>query len=138
MASFFDFVAHEWLLVGALAILIFIYTWLERVKSGQPVSTHELTNLINSKGAIVLDLRPTAEFKVGHLIDSINIPYERINAEMALIEKHKSATIVIVDKMGQHSGSVGKTLKKLGYDVRRLSGGMSEWQAQNLPLIQGK
>ena len=63
MASFFDFVAHEWLLVGALAILIFIYTWLERVKSGQPVSTHELTNLINSKGAIVLDLRPTAEFQ---------------------------------------------------------------------------
>jgi len=29
-------------------------------------------------------------------------------------------------------------LAKAGYDVRRLSGGISEWQNQNLPLVKGK
>jgi rhodanese-related sulfurtransferase len=29
-------------------------------------------------------------------------------------------------------------LSKDGYDVRRLTGGMSEWQHQNMPVVQGK
>lgn len=138
MANFFDFVAQEWLLVGVLAALIIIYSWVEKIKSGLPVSTHELTSLVNTQKAVVLDLRPAAEFKLGHLVDAINIPYERINSDIATLEKHKNSIIVIVDKIGQHSGQVGRTLKKQGFDVRRLSGGISEWQSQNLPLVKGK
>jgi len=138
MANFFDFMAQEWILVGVLAALIVIYSWMERIKSGLPVSTHELTSLVNVNKAVVLDLRPTAEFKLGHLVDAINIPYERINSDIATLEKYKSSIIIIVDKMGQHSGQVGRTLKKQGFDVRRLSGGIGEWQSQNLPLIKGK
>lgn len=138
MTNFLDFLTQEWLLVGGLAILIAIYFMTEKVKSGLPVSTHELTALVNQQKAVVLDLRPVAEFKVGHLVDSINIPYERINSDLALLEKHKSGIIIIVDKMGQHAGHVGRNLKKLGFDVRRLSGGISEWQSQNLPLVKSK
>lgn len=138
MVNFLGFLTQEWLLVGGLAILIAIYLITEKVKSGLPVSTHELTSLVNVQKAVVLDLRPAAEFKLGHLVDAINIPYERINSDLALLEKHKSSIIIIVDKMGQHAGHVGRTLKKLGFDVRRLSGGISEWQSQNLPLIKGK
>ena len=129
---------QEWLLVGLLAALIISYSWSERIKSGLPISTHELTGLVNAGKAIILDVRPTAEFKAGHLVDAINISYERINSDLATLEKHKVKTIIIVDKMGQQAGTVGRTLKKLGYDVRRLSGGISEWQSQNLPLIKGK
>jgi len=45
---------------------------------------------------------------------------------------------VVVDKIGQHSGGVGKTLTKESYDVRRLGGGISEWQGASLPLVSGK
>jgi len=40
--------------------------------------------------------------------------------------------------MGQHAGGVGKEMTKQGYTVRRLSGGMSEWQQQNMPVVQGQ
>lgn len=129
---------QEWLLVGGLAVLIVVYFWSERIKNGVPISTHELTKLLNSEQAIALDIRTSAEFKTGHLVDAINIPHEKINADVATLEKYKTKTIIIVDKMGQHSGHIGRLLAKQGYDVRRLSGGISEWQGQNLPLIKGK
>jgi rhodanese-related sulfurtransferase len=54
------------------------------------------------------------------------------------LHKHKDKLIVLVDQMGQHAGTAGKVLSKDGFDVRRLSGGMSEWQHQNMPVVQGK
>ena len=46
--------------------------------------------------------------------------------------------IVLVDQMGQHAGSAGKLLTKDGFNVRRLKGGMSEWQHQSMPVVQGQ
>jgi rhodanese-related sulfurtransferase len=136
--NFIQFLMQEWMLTSLLAVLAIAYTLRERVKSGVPVSNNELTALVNSDKAIILDIRPSAEFKSGHLVDAVNIPYERINADLATLEKYKTKTIIIVDKIGQYAGVVGRQLAKEGYEVRRLSGGISEWQNQNLPLVKGK
>lgn len=136
--NFIQFLIQEWMLTSLLAVLVIAYTLRERVKSGVPVSNNELTALVNSDKAIILDIRPSAEFKAGHLVDAVNIPYERINADLATLEKYKTKTIIIVDKIGQYAGTAGLQLAKEGFDVRRLSGGISEWQNQNLPLVKGK
>lgn len=135
---FIDFLVQEWMLVTLLSVLGIAYSLLDRTKSGVPVSPHELTSLVNSGEAVVLDIRPSAEFKAGHIVDALNIPYERIASDLATLEKHKTKTIIIVDKIGQYSGPAGRQLGKEGYKVRRLSGGISEWQNQSLPLIKGK
>jgi rhodanese-related sulfurtransferase len=136
--NFFQFLLQEWILTSLLAVLIIVYTMRERVKSGVPVTNNQLTALVNSDKAIILDIRPSAEFKAGHLVDAINIPYDRINSDLATLEKYKSKTIIIIDKMGQYAGIAGRQLAKEGFEVRRLSGGISEWQNQNLPLVKGK
>lgn len=136
--NFFQFLLQEWILTSLLAVLIIVYTMRERVKSGVPVTNNQLTALVNSDKAIILDIRPSAEFKAGHLVDAINIPYDRINSDLATLEKYKTKTIIIVDKMGQYAGTAGRQLAKEGFEVRRLSGGISEWQNQNLPLVKGK
>jgi len=136
--TFIQFLIQEWMLTTLLAALIIAYTLRERVKSGVPVSNNQLTSLVNSDKAIILDIRPSVEFKAGHLVDSINIPYDRINADLATLEKYKTKTIIIVDKIGQYAGAAGRQLAKEGFEVRRLSGGISEWKNQNLPLVKGK
>jgi rhodanese-related sulfurtransferase len=136
--NFLAFIAQEWLLVSLLAAFIAVYFFTERIKSGLPISTHELTSLVNSENAVIVDIRPITEFKLGHLVDAINIPYEKMNSDITSLEKYKTKTIILIDKMGQHAGSIGNKLKKQGFDIRRLSGGISEWQAQNLPLIKAK
>jgi rhodanese-related sulfurtransferase len=115
-----------------------VYVLRERSQSGTPITTNELTALVNRDAAVIVDIRPSVEFKLGHLVDSLNIPYERIVSESGLLEKHRTKMIIVVDKMGQYSGMAGRQLIKQGYEVRRLSGGISEWQTQNLPLVKHK
>lgn len=136
--DFFAFVSQQWLLVTTLIVLIYIYVWRDRIKSGRPVSPHEVTRLVNEGTAVLVDLRESAEFKAGHIVGALNIPYAKLSKESTEVLGYKDKTIILVDKLGQHAGAVGRFLGKEGFDVRRLSGGLAEWQGQNLPLVKGK
>lgn len=136
MSNFFTFISHEWLLVSTLVVLIYLYAWRERVKSGPPISAHEVTRLLNSDTAVLLDVRDSAEFKAGHIAGAINIPYAKVTKDASELESYKGKVIIIADKLGQHAGLVGRTLGKQGFVVRRLAGGTAEWQSQSLPLVK--
>ncbi len=138
IVDFLNFVTQEWLLVTTLIVLIYIYVWRDRIKSGRPVSPHEVTKLVNAGNAVVVDLRESAEFKAGHIVGALNIPYAKLSKESTEVASYKDKTIILVDKLGQHAGAVGRFLGKEGFDVRRLGGGIAEWQAQSLPLVKGK
>lgn len=134
--NFFTFISQEWLLVSVLLVLIYLYAWREKIKSGRPISVHEVTQLLNRDAAVLIDVRDAAEFKAGHIIGAIHIPFAKLESELDKLAAHKSKIIIVADKIGQHAGAAGRTLVKHEFVVRRLSGGISEWQAQNLPLVK--
>ncbi len=136
MNNFFIFMAQEWLLFATLIVLGYIYLWRERIKSGRPISAHEVTRLLNTDTAVLLDVRDAGEFKAGHIVGAVNIPYARITADTGQLEPYRGKVIIVADKMGQHAGVVGRNLARQGHDVRRLAGGIAEWQAQSLPLVK--
>ena len=136
MADLFAFIAEEWMLTTALVGLIALYFFVEGLKSGSAVSIHKVTQLLNSGDALIVDVREAKEFSGGHITDAINIPYAKLKERISELEKHRSKTLVVVDKLGQHSGAAGRQLKAEGYQVIRLQGGLSEWQNQNLPLVK--
>lgn len=134
--TWMNFVAEQWMLFSVLAVLVAAFLVLEGRKGGPKVSFHEATRLLNSDAAVVLDVRESAEFKNGHIVDAINIPYAALVKRVTELEKYKSKQIIVVDKMGQHAGAAGKSLRDGGFNVVRLQGGMSEWAQQNLPLVK--
>ncbi|MDO3388550.1 rhodanese-like domain-containing protein [Gilvimarinus sp. SDUM040013] len=136
MNDIFTFVGEQWLLVGVLIALVYLYAWRERLKNGQPVTTSEATVLINAGTAQFVDVRDASEFKAGHITGALNIPFSKLAEQADSLEEHREKTLILVDKMGQHAGSAGRQLGAKGYKVCRLSGGISEWQNQNLPLIK--
>ncbi|QIL91997.1 rhodanese-like domain-containing protein [Microbulbifer harenosus] len=135
--DFFVFISEQWLLVSLLVALIYALAISERIRAGKPASAHEATLLINRDGAKVIDLRDRAEFTAGHIVDAIHIPHGEVEKRMGELAPYKEKTLILADKMGQHAGPVGRQLKKAGYTVRRLEGGMSEWTNQKLPLVKG-
>ncbi len=131
--DFFLFIGEQWLLVSLLMVLIYIFTFNEIRGSGQALSIHEFTRLVNDGAAQVIDLREAKDYREGHILDALNIPYAKLDDQVTQLNKDK--TVVLIDKMGQHTGPASKRLKKQGYTVARLKGGIMEWQAQNLPLV---
>src|SRR5690606_35902075 len=111
---------------------------VHRSKTGfQAVSTQQAVTLINRADGRVVDIRDKKDFEAGHIVDAIHIPLSKLSASLGRLEKYKGKPLIIVCKMGQHSAEACKTLKQAGFDqVVRLSGGMTEWRTQNLPLVQ--
>ncbi len=130
------FASEQWLLVGVLIALVFVFLWTENRRGGSTISIHAATREINQGQAVVVDLRETKEYKNGHIVDAINVPHNKVNDNLDQLNKHQDKTLILVDKMGQHTGSVGRVLKAKGFQISRLEGGMSEWQNQNLPLVK--
>lgn len=135
--DFFTFLSEQWILVSILIVLAGAYFYLESLKGGKSLGIHEVTRMVNSSEAVLLDIRETKDFKAGHIVDAINIPFDKLAERTNELEKHKSKTIIVVDKMGQHAGSSGKILLDKGFNVNRMQGGMSEWSSQNLPVVKG-
>ena len=133
----FTFIGREWLLITVLFALIALYVTISRKDSGLPMSSSELVRLVNAEQALLLDVRSTGDFSAGHIQGSINIPHTKVAARISELEKYRETLIVVTDQMGQHAGRVGAELSKQGYQVRRLAGGISGWQQDNLPLVRG-
>jgi rhodanese-related sulfurtransferase len=138
MSQLFEFVGNHPILVGIFAVLLTLFIRNETQRGGRGVSPQELVNLVNKEGAVVLDVRDSKEFAAGHIVDAVNVPHTSLESRIAELEKYKEKPVTIVCKMGQHAGTAGAMLRKAGFaSVSRLSGGMTEWRNQNLPVVKG-
>ena len=137
MNLFFQFVLVKWYLFAALMSVASLLIWHERRKTGAALSPAEMVGLVNHQDAVILDVRDVAEFRKGHIVDSINMPHTKLKERIGELEKYKSRPLIVVCNMGQHSGAVARTLKESGYEtVYRLAGGILEWQSSQLPLLR--
>jgi rhodanese-related sulfurtransferase len=138
MSQLFEFVGNHPILVGIFAVLLTLFIRNETQRGGRGVSPQELVNLVNKEGAVVIDVRDSKEFAAGHIVDAVNVPHTSLESRLAELEKYKEKPVTIVCKMGQHAGAAGAMLRKAGFaSVSRLSGGMTEWRNQNLPVVKG-
>ena len=136
MALFLEFLAEQWIVASALIVCIGLLVRHESAKGGPTLTPQQLITEVNQKQALVVDLRDNKEFDQGHIVDAINIPHAKLAGRMAELESSKDKPIILVCKMGQHSGAAGKALATEGFEqVSRLSGGMMEWQNMQLPLV---
>ncbi len=133
----FEFIGNHLLLSSTFIFLAIAFFINEGRQGGVKVSPTELVGLVNRDDAKILDLRDSKEYRLGHIAGSQSFPTTSIESRLGEIDHLKQTTLILVCKMGQHSGPTGKKLKSLGFeDVRRLAGGMAEWNASNLPVVK--
>ena len=136
LANLIEFATAHYVLSGLFVILLALLIFTEARKGGQSLSSRELTALVNSEQGMVLDIRGQKDFSAGHIVGALNIQNEKLLSRMAELEKHKAKTLIVVDAMGQHSGTVCRELKKAGFTAAKLSGGIASWRGDNLPLVK--
>ena len=136
LAHFIEFATNHYILVGIFAVLLALLLTLEMSKGGRSFSTRELTALVNADQGVVIDIRAKKDYASGHIVGALNIPQDKVADRMAELEKHKGKTLIVVDSIGQHSGTTAAALIKAGFTAGKLSGGVSTWRADNLPLVK--
>lgn len=137
MARFLEFTSNNWQLTSLIFSLLVAFFWVESLRQGRSISSLQATLLINKQQALVLDLRDNAEFDAGHIVGARHVPLSGLPDQLRLLKDYQHKPVILVCKLGQHSGAAGKLLRQQGFtNVVRLSGGISGWLGDNLPLVK--
>lgn len=131
------FITEQWLLVGALVSCMFMLSYHESRRAGRQLTAQQVVTLVNQQQAVIVDLRDKGEFSKGHILDAVNVPFNKLDDEIDRHVSDKDKPLVLVCKLGQHSSAAGKKLAAKGFSqVHRLKGGIGEWQAMQMPLVK--
>ncbi|WP_065257701.1 rhodanese-like domain-containing protein [Pseudomonas bananamidigenes] len=136
VAHLIEFATNHYILVGIFVVLLALLLAHTVQGGGKSLSTGELTALVNKEAGLVVDIRPSKEYAAGHIVGALNIPQDKLAARIGELEKHKAKTIILVDALGQTAGTHARELMKSGFTAAKLSGGISSWKGDNLPLVK--
>ncbi|MDG2421564.1 MAG: rhodanese-like domain-containing protein [Gammaproteobacteria bacterium] len=137
MAQFIEFIGNHLLLATMWVATLVAIVLHQKKNSATAVTPQRAIMLINREEGVIVDVREKKDFDTGHIVDSINIPLAKIKQRATELKKHNQKPVVVVCKLGQHSGEAAKLLQESGHtEVYRLTGGLTEWKAQSLPLVQ--
>ena len=136
------FAGRNQLLVLALVgiTIALIYTEIARLFRGyKSLRPGELAPLVNQENALVVDLRPIADFDKGHIPGSKNVQMSQFDPASKPLAGAKALPVVLVCKTGQTATGAAARLKKAGFErIYVLDGGVMGWQQADLPLAKGR
>jgi glutaredoxin 3 len=143
MVNILNFVNNNLILVVVFALFIMAYVVFEffnlfsKDRSSNKISPNQLIDLFNHKNAVLIDIRPENQYINGHIVGSINIPFDVCNKEHRLIKCNTNKNLIIVDDYGKLASTCTYSLLKDGIkEVSYLEGGLHLWCSQNMPLIK--
>ena len=116
------------LLYAVLAVIIVIYLrrYYLRLTIKQYTPT-KLAERMEANDVVLLDVRTTKERSVSSIGGSLHIPINELIAQREKLDKYKGKEIVCYCQTGSRSLVAAGRLKKFGFKVGNLSGGMGEW-----------
>ncbi len=121
-------------LYAALAALAFVYArrwFLTRgVSQYSPAVVAERMRAAN--GIILLDVRTASERERQHIKGSLHIPLHELGQRMGELGKHRNKEVICYCQSGSRSISAAARLKKHGFTVANMKGGMAEWNYSGL------
>ena len=132
-----NFVSENFFLIAIAFISGAMLVWpmVNRGLAGATVGTLQATRMINDQDALIVDVRPSAEFAAGHLPNARNIPADELAKRAADLPKGKP--VIVVCGSGNRAGRAAGALRGAGrQDVFCLEGGVAAWQQAGLPLVK--
>lgn len=130
---------HPALCLAFVAILVtLVWTFVQGAMQGvRKVTPQDATRLINQEDAVVLDLRPDAEYRQGHIINAVHVPADQLGDQLGKLGKYRGRPVIATCRSGQQSNRAGAVLRKNGFEkVFALGGGILAWEGASLPLTK--
>lgn len=102
--------------------------------SAPSITAAEAAESLRAGSAVALDVRERSEFESARIAGATLMPLGELNADTLDTSTH----YIAVCASGARSGMAARKLRKAGFDVVNLKGGMAAWQAADLPTQRGR
>src|SRR5579885_2277156 len=99
------------------------------------IGAEEARDLMN-KGAVIVDVRESDEWRQGHIPQAIGIPRGFLDLRVEEKVPDHKAPVILQCASGTRSLLAARTLRELGYEnVYNLTGGFNAWKDRGLPWV---
>jgi rhodanese-related sulfurtransferase len=101
------------------------------------ITSREAVNLINHNNALIIDFRNYEDFQKIHIINSINIPEDKINEKSNFLKKYKNTIMIIISYNDNNCIKIIKKLKTFQINnLTYIKKGIKLWEENKLPVIK--
>jgi rhodanese-related sulfurtransferase len=133
-----SFIQGNWMLILVLILSGAMLVWpviQRRLSPGKDAGNLDVTRLINSANAVLLDVRETQEFEGGRLPHAVHIPLSQLEGRGSELSRSCGRPIVAYCMNGNRSRMAAKTLARVGFkEIYNLRGGYRAWKDAGLPV----
>jgi rhodanese-related sulfurtransferase len=113
-----------------------VQTYLTDRASLAAVDLNELERLVEQESVTLLDVRPTVEFRYGHIPRARSIPLEELGHRLAELPHDREIVAYCRGPYCVFSDEAAQLLQSQGFRVRRFEAGFPEWRDAGLPTAQ--
>ncbi|WP_114906018.1 ArsR/SmtB family transcription factor [Ornithinimicrobium murale] len=99
------------------------------------IGTDELRDRLERGDALVLDVRPEAEYAAGHLPGALHIPLGDLADRLGELPADQEIIAYCRGRYCVLAHDAVRLLTASGHDARRTSDGVLEWRLAGLPLV---
>lgn len=112
-------------------------SYLGDLTSIRVVGRFELLERLATEKITVLDVRPLAEYRAGHVPGALSAPLEGIAAAAGGISPDAPVVVYCRGPYCVFAPTAVRSLVSLGFDAARLEDGFPEWRRSGLPVAAG-
>jgi rhodanese-related sulfurtransferase len=127
-------VSGEIFFYAVLAILVLYYVRrylvVRSITEYRPGEVEE--KMRTAHGSFLLDVRTEKEWSQNHIKGAHHIPLHELGRRYAELEKHKGREIICYCQSGNRSLTAALRLKRLGFTVAHMKGGLADWNFRKL------
>lgn len=103
----------------------------------EAIGRDELAARLRRGDLIVLDVRPEAEFRAGHIAGARSVPVGELRRNLRALPKDVDVVAYCRGRYCVYADDAVRELSRRGYRARRLEDGYPEWKQAGLPVAAG-
>ena len=108
--------------------------FLQERHAMQPVDREELVQRVRNGDVTVLDVRPTEEFRAGHIPGALSVPLDELDRRMAELPRDREVVAYCRGPYCVLAVEAVERLLRRGFRAVRFEEGIPEWRARGLPV----
>jgi len=103
----------------------------------EAISRDELAARLRRGDLVVLDVRPTSEFRSGHIVGARSVPISEVRRNLRALSKDVEVVAYCRGPYCVYADDAVRELNRRGYRAQRLEDGFPEWKQAGLPVAAG-
>jgi rhodanese-related sulfurtransferase/DNA-binding transcriptional ArsR family regulator len=104
--------------------------YLARREAMEPVQADELLRRVRAGEVVLIDVRPSLEYRAGHIPGALSVPLAELEARLETLPRRREVVAYCRGPYCVMAVEAVERLRKRGFRAKRMEQGVADWRAR--------